>query len=352
MLLKRIIIFITITIMTFTLVYSYKNNAYASQVSNSNSKKIVNVAVLLYSFDDLFMQQLKQALENIEKENPTKVHFIFYDGKNNISLQDETLDSFSKDDINLIIANLADVDENSVKKALDIVQLKEIPIIFLEISSEVISKISRNYKKVAFLTADSALAGTIQGNILVNLWNSNRKALDKNNDNILQYVILQGEANNPIAIDRTKYSILAINSAGIKTEQLASANDNWLKDLAGSSMDSIFFKYDDKIEAIIANNDAMAIGAIETLQKYGYNKGDNSKNIAVIGIDALAEAKKLIDNGFMTGTVIQNPNVLAKTLYDVGMNLIQGLNPIENTNYSIINKSIIIPYPYNEYIKK
>ena len=51
----------------------------------------------------------------------------------------------------------------------------------------------------------------------------------------------------------------------------------------------------------------MAIGAVEALQAYGYNKGDKSKNIIVVGIDGLPEAKDLIDKGIMTGTIIQDP---------------------------------------------
>lgn len=45
---------------------------------------MVNVAVLLYSFDDLFMLKLKESLEEIERENKDKIKFAFYDGKNNI----------------------------------------------------------------------------------------------------------------------------------------------------------------------------------------------------------------------------------------------------------------------------
>ncbi|EHI96831.1 putative galactoside ABC transporter, periplasmic D-galactose/D-glucose-binding protein [Clostridium sp. DL-VIII] len=354
MLFKRIILFITIIIMTFTLMYNYKNNAYASQVSNSNSEKLVNVAFLLFNADDLYMLHLKKGFENIEKENPTKVHFTFYDGKNSIGVQNETLDLLSKDEseVDLIIVYLADVSENAVNMALDITKPKNIPMIFLGIPSEVVSNISRDCKRVAFLSANSAKAGTAEGNIVVNLWNTNKKDLDKNGDNILQYVILQGRMDSPTAISRTKYFISALNNAGIKIEQLASANDNWLKDLAKDSMDSIFLNYDDKIEAVISNTDVMAIGAIEALQKYGYNKGDKSKNIAVVGIDGLPEAKELIDNGFMTGTVSQDPNVLVKALYDIGTNLIKGLNPIENTNYSLMNKLIEVPYSYDAYIKK
>ena len=52
----------------------------------------------------------------------------------------------------------------------------------------------------------------------------------------------------------------------------------------------------------------MAIGAVEALQAYGYNKGDKSKNILVVGFDGLTEAKDLIDKGMMTGTIVQDPN--------------------------------------------
>lgn len=64
-------------------------------------------------------------------------------------------------------------------------------------------------------------------------------------------------------------------------------------------------RYGDKIEAIISNNDAMAIGAIEALQKYGYNKEDKSKYIPVFGIDGIPAAKDLINKGVMTGTVFR-----------------------------------------------
>ena len=38
-------------------------------------------------------------------------------------------------------------------------------------------------------------------------------------------------------------------------------NADWSKELAKNSIKSLFLKYDGRIEAIIANNDAMAIGA-------------------------------------------------------------------------------------------
>ncbi|WP_242835778.1 hypothetical protein [Clostridium sp. DL-VIII] len=54
----------------------------------------------------------------------------------------------------------------------------------------------------------------------------------------------------------------------------------------------------------------------------------------------------------MAGTVFQDPKILPEVFYNIGINLVQNLNPIENTNYKIVNGEIIIPFPYKEYIKK
>ncbi len=349
---KATIIFILLTEIIFILSHKTQINAFASTNLHTNNRNIVNIAVLLSSFDDLFMQQLKQDLEDIEKENKNKVRFTFYDGKNNIAMQNETIDYILRSNFDLIIANLADAKESSVEEVILRVKQKDIPLVLSQISPEVVSKVSKYYDKVAFFLSDDRKAGISQGKILVNIWNTDKKALDKNNDDILQYVLLRGPTNNIGANVRTNYVISTINDAGIQTQQLALVNADWLKELAKNSIDSLFLKYDGRIEAIIANNDAMAIGAIEALQKYGYNKGDNSKNIAVVGMDGLPEAKDLVDKGIMTGTVIQESKAFAEALYKVGMNLVQNLNPIENTNYEIVKGSIMIPISYEEYVKK
>lgn len=349
---KKIISFLIIIIITTTLITNFQNNIYANILSNTNYRKITNAAVLLYSFDDLFMMKLKQSLEEIENENKDKIKFTFYDGKNNISIQNETISSLLNDNIDLFMLNLADIREDIVEDIIHKTEEKNISLVFLDIQPEVVSKVSKYYSKAAFILANSDLAGTIQGKVIVNLWNTYKKALDKNGDNTLQYVLLHGEIDNPAAIDRTKYVLSTINDSGIKTEQLQLINANWLKDIAKESINNLFLKYGDKIEAIIANNDAMAIGAIEALQSYGYNKGDKNKNIAVVGIDALPEAKYLVDKGLMTGTVVQDPKTLAEVFYNVGMNLVNNLSPIENTPYKIIDNEIIIPFLYQEYIKK
>ena len=349
--LKKIIILILVTLIILTLKITTQVNIFASSSLNFNNRKIANIAVIVHTLDDPYMIRLRESLENIEKDNKNNVKFNFFDAKNNISIQNEIIDSAIRNSYDLLILNLADKRENVVVDILNKAKGENIPIILMNISPEVVSKVSNIYNKVAFVLPDSKQAGTSEGKIIIDLWN-NKINIDKNGDGILQYVLLKGRVNDPQAIDRTKYVISTINDSGIKTQEIALIDANWSKEIAESAINNLFLKYNGSIEAIISNNDAMAIGAIEALNQYGYNKGDKSKNIAVVGIDGLPEAIDLIDKGFMTGTVIQDSNVEAEMFYNIGMNLINNLTPTENTNYKAVNGEIIIPFPYNTYKDK
>ena len=50
----------------------------------------------------------------------------------------------------------------------------------------------------------------------------------------------------------------------------------------------------------------------------------DSKYIPVVGLGGCPEAKKLIDQGFMTGTAVQDSKLHAKAIYDVAINLASG----------------------------
>lgn len=250
-----------------------------------------------------------------------------------------------------MVLNLVQKDEGLVEDIIYKAKQKNIPVIFIDMAIDK-PEVIKDYNKAVIITPDIEESGTIEGKILVDLWNSNKEAIDKNKDNILQYVMLQGKRNLQGAITRTKSAISVINNAGIKTEQLELVNANWGRASAQQAIESLFLKYDSKIEAIISNNDAMAIGDIEGLQKYGYNIGDKTKSIPVVGIDAIPEAQVLIKKGLMAGSVALYPRDLAEAIYTVGMNLVLGQDPIEGTNYKFDKTSATISLPVKEYTFK
>ena len=220
-----------IILIIFILTSTSQVNTLASSSVNFN-REINNVAVIFHRGDDPYMMRIRESLENIQKENQNNVNFTFFDAKNNIAIQNEIIDSALKSNFDLLILNLADKDENTVENILYNVRQKNIPVILMNIPSEVVSKVSKLYNKAAFVAPDSTQAGISQGKILVDLWNSNKKSIDKSGDDILQYILLQGEVDDPQAINRTKYSLSTLTDSGIKIEQLELINAGWLKDLA------------------------------------------------------------------------------------------------------------------------
>lgn len=82
---------------------------------------------------------------------------------------------------------------------------------------------------------------------------------------------------------------------------------NWL--LAGSRFD-----------AIIANNDEMAIGAAMALQQAGKAKGE----VAIVGIDGLPDGLAAIKRGMLVASVFQDPKAQAASAMQSAIKMIKG----------------------------
>jgi methyl-galactoside transport system substrate-binding protein len=343
---KKLLTIIMILIM-ITIALSGLSAKAISDTSNSRSSRPVKVGVLVYS-DNVFSFDIAKNLEDIQKENEKKVEFTLFNANSNPAIEIKLLNDMLDNDYDLLLVNISgkivpELIENSVEKA----KQKNIPLIFFDINPAKLDVIKK-YSKSLIVNNDSKQGGTLQGKMIVDAWNANKDAIDKNRDNILQYIMIKGQAESLPAEERTKYSIKAITDAGIGVQELASINANWDQELAKSAIDSLFLKYDGKIEAVIANNDSMSIGAVEALQKYGYNIGNKEKTIPVFGINTSSETENLIKKGFMAGSVSRNPRTSAEVLYTVGMNLVQNKNPLENINYKFDETGVTILIPFEE----
>ncbi|ADL50737.1 substrate-binding domain-containing protein [Clostridium cellulovorans] len=324
-----------------------KNSIFASE-----NRKVANIAIGMYDFENPQMKSIQQKFIDIQNKNQDKVNFSFYNGKNNLSIQVAIVDSLLLNPtIDFMVIGLSnppsDVIEDIIRKA----SLRNMPLIMLDVDPKIASKLSKEYSKVVFLKGKQGEVGIVQGEILVDQWNNN-KVMDKNKDNILQYIMLKGATDNPVANDRVKYSVSTINEAGIKTQELALRVVNWSKEIAKGTIESLLLQYAGSIEAIIANDDTIALGAIEALQKYGYNKGNKAKYIDVVGAGGSQEARDLIDKGFMTGTVNINYEAQAEAVYKIAMNLINNVSPIKDTNYTISEGFVVVTGSYSPYTKK
>ncbi|MFW2490378.1 galactose ABC transporter substrate-binding protein [Clostridium chromiireducens] len=338
---KKISSIITFLILLATmLLQSYNKNLSSPVLKNSNQP--VKISVLIGNYNISITSLVKDSLEKIEQENPGTVNYTFYNGKGDQNIQNMQLNSIlAEKNIDLIVLDM--VDSKYTKYAVEKIKQSNIPAMFW---GNVDIPATMSYGKACSIRPDPAEGGILQGSIVVDEWKNDKDKIDKNNDNIIQYIMLEGTPTNIYALERTKYSLLEIQRNNIKTEELATKICNWSEEEADTTISSLLLKYGNKIELIIANDDAMAIGAISALQKYGLNLENNMQDVKVIGFDGIEKARELIKNGVMTGTVVEDPYFIAKTLYTVGLNLLNNQNLIDGTTATIDITGKIVSIPY------
>lgn len=297
------------------------------------------IGVTIYSSDDVFANYIKV---NLDKAYSGKVKYIISDSKNSQITQNGQIDQYISKGAKVLVINL--VDTYAADTIIDKVKEQNIPIIFYNKAPAKSSMDS--YKKVWYVGTYSEEAANMQGKIVVNSWNAN-PSWDKNGDGKIQCVILQGEPGHYDTEIRTKNVISFIENSGLEVEVLYQKTAMWDKERAKIIVDEwMSDNSNSNLEYIIANNDSMALGALNSIQSIGYNTGDSNKYIPIVGIDAINEVVDEIANGNIVGTVLNDSFSQAKAVADLSLSLFNGnVNPILGTTWTLDNnKSVRIHY--------
>ncbi|GFR36377.1 galactose/glucose ABC transporter substrate-binding protein MglB [Thermobrachium celere] len=293
------------------------------------------IGVTIYKYDDNFMSFVRRA---IETNAQGKAELILNDSQNSQATQNEQVDMMISKGVKALAINL--VDPQAAPSIIEKAKTKNLPIIFF--NKEPNAEVLKSYEKCWYVGTESKEAGIIQGKMIADLWKKNPN-WDKNKDSKIQYVLLKGEPGHPDAEARTKYAVEEIKNAGIEVEQLELQTGMWDTVKGKELMDAWLSKHGDKIEFVIANNDAMALGAIQSLKAAGYFT--NGKFMPVVGVDAIPDAIQQIKDGLMVGTVLNDAKNQGKATLELALNAAQGKNPIEGTQWKLDeNKAVRVPY--------
>lgn len=322
-----------------------------AQTSTKSSNTLIGSAI--YKFDDTFMTGVRTAMEGEAKEKGSTIELV--DSQNKQPTQNEQVDTFITKGVNALAIN--PVDRTAAGPIIEKAKAKKLPIVFLNREPEKADMDS--YDKVWYVGAHAEQSGTLSGQIIADYFKAHPEA-DKNHDGVVQYVMLQGEPGHQDATLRTEYSIKAIEAAGLKTQKLAADTAMWDKAKATDLMKAFMTGQGvDKIEAVLCNNDDMALGAVEALKAEGYNKGDASKYIPVVGVDATAPALQAMKEGSLLGTVLNDAENQGKATVNIALAAAQGkeINK-ENIGFDVTDgKYVWIDYVkvtqdnYKDYLK-
>ena len=244
----------------------------------------------------LFRTELEDYLVKLgfSKENIT-----IQDGQNDQATQSNQIDAFIADGVDLLIVN--PVNSSSAESITDKVVAANIPLVYInrEPSEDEEKRWEDNDWDVTYVGCDARQSGTYQGEIVAALPDKG----DANGDGVVSYVMIEGDPENIDAQYRTEYSIKALTDAGKEVECLYEYLDNWDQTTAQQDVANALAQYGEKIEVVFCNNDAMALGALQSIEQAGRTVGTD---IYLVGVDALKEAVQNVVDGKMTGTVLND----------------------------------------------
>lgn len=259
------------------------------------------VGVCIYQFSDNFMTLFRTELEDyLVKLGFSKDNITIQDGQNDQATQSNQIDAFIADGVDVLIIN--PVNTSSAETITDKVVGAGIPLVYInrEPGEDEEARWDENGWDVTYVGCDARQSGTFQGEIISDL---GLDAIDKNGNGKIDYVMIEGDPENVDAKYRTEFSIKALEDAGLEVECLDDQVGNWDQATAQQLVANSLSQYGDDVEVVFCNNDAMALGALQSIEAAGRTVGED---IYLVGVDALTEALDNVASGKMTGTVFND----------------------------------------------
>lgn len=131
-------------------------------------------------------------------------------------------------------------------------------------------------------------------------------------------MLLEGESSHQDAVIRTEWAIRTLKDHGVPVEKLTGGIANWERSQASALMEQWLEAYPDQIELVISNNDDMALGAIDAMERMG------AKDIQVVGIDGTIPGIEAVESGKMLGTVSSDKEKFAWAIFSIAADKAMG----------------------------
>ena len=272
-------------------------------------------------FDDRWLTDMREAMQAYGAAQPG-VEVIFVDSKEDVAVQLGQVENFVTQGVDAIVLVPANTDATDpmTQAAVD----AGIPLVYVN------RKPANLPEGVAYVGSDSIDAGIMQMEWIA-------EALGGKGN----VVILNGNLSQEAAQMRTAgVKQVAANFPDIALTKEQSGN--WQRDEGLAIMEN-WLSSGDQIDAVAANNDEMAIGAIQAIEAAG-----KLGEIIVGGVDASSDALAEMDAGRLNVTVFQNAVGQGEGGIATAIALARG-EPVEQVVW--IPYEPVTPENYKDYMK-
>ena len=302
--------------------------ALAAATVLSSPAFATKIGVSMDKFDDNFLTVLRNGMADYAKTLPG-VTLQIEDAKDDVSKQLSQVQNFIANGVNAIIVNPVDTSATAAitKAAAD----AGVPLVYVNREPNDVDKLG---PKAAFVASNEAESGTLETKEICKLLGGK--------GNIL---VIEGVLSNQSAVQRTKdvHEVISTQDcSGIKivAEQTANYDRTQAQNLMTNWLSKGL-----KFDAVVSNNDEMAIGALQAMKSAGMD----TKSAIVGGIDATQDALASMKSGDLKVTVFQDAAGQGKGAVDAALALAAG-KPVEKKVY--IPFLLVTPANMDQFMKK
>lgn len=286
-------------LLVLVLLFSVINGCY-----NKKSKGKMVFGVSYQNLQNEFIINIQDAVRKRSKE--LNIELIELDAQGKAENQVSQLENLIAADVDAIILNPCDKEGSA--PAVDIAVREKKPIVIIN------SVVTNLNKANAFVGSEDAEAGRIATEYIMKLL--------EGKGNIAVMHGLNGHSAEVQRSEGIREVMKKYPEAKIAFEQTA----NWDRAQAMALMEN-WLASPRKIDAVIAQNDEMALGAYNAIAAAG-KQGE----IKVIGIDAIHDALKSVSENKMVATIFQDAKGQGSVAVDLAKKIVQK-QPVNHTYY-------------------
>ena len=265
---------------------------------SDDGKKSIRVGVTLPSFDNTFQLYLMDAIKDHAASIDENVELTFVDAKNDSAMQLNQVENFITQEVDAIIVVTTSAEATAPMSSAAL--SAKVPLVYLN------ARPAEVPDGLNYVGSKETVAGNLQMEYVA------EKLGGKGN-----VAILMGDLVHEASYRRTDgVKEIVAKYPGIKV--IKEQTGKWERAL-GMNVTENWLNSGDKLDAIIANNDEMAIGAVKALEG-----ADLLGEVLVLGVDATDDGVAELEKGNLTATVFQDAAGQGSGALDVALRVLKG----------------------------
>ncbi len=293
---------------------------YNTAQNGENMRHNIRIGVSIYDGYDTLVSEMVSSMDewakDKEKESGDTILLDVVSAGGSQLAQNDQVARFIDKGYDAICVNLVDRTDTTV--IIDKAKSAGVPVVFF--NREPVAEDLNRWDLLYYVGANSEQSGLFQAQIVIDtLYDKSRFAeIDRSGDGVIQYVILEGEIGHQDALIRTQVSIDKIQRAGFAIEKIGDEIANWNRNQAESKMKQLLDVYPTQIEMVIANDDDMALGALDAITSRG------AQLPLIVGVNGTDEALEMVKMKKLEGTVYNDARGQADKIMQLAYNLSTG----------------------------